>query len=311
MFDDLDGDRRGFLKCMAWAGTGALFAFQGGIGSSIGLDAALAAPAKRTAIQPFTFAQISDSHIGFNKPPNPDARATFREAIAKVKALPKRPDFVIHTGDVSQLSRDEEFDDAEQMLKAAGLPIFFVPGEHDMLDPDGGKAFLNRFGKGSMGAGWYSFDHRGVHFVALVNVADLKPGGMGNLGPTQLAWLKDDLAGRSSSTPIVVFAHIPLWTVYADWGWGTDDAAQALSYLKRFGSVTVLNGHIHQITQKVEGNIAFHTARSTAFPQPVGGEGPSPGPLKVPAEQLHSMLGITSATVIRGQAPIALVDATL
>jgi len=310
MLDDMDDDRRGFLKCMAWAGTGALFAFEGGIGSSIALDAAIAAP-HRSAIAPFTFAQISDSHIGFNKPPNADARATFREAIAKVKALPQRPDFVIHTGDVSQLSRDDQFDDAEQMLKELGLPVFFVPGEHDMLDPEGGKAFLNRFGKGSRGAGWYSFDHRGVHFVALVNVADLKPGGMGNLGAAQLAWLKDDLAGRPSSQPIVVFAHIPLWTVYADWGWGTDDATQALKLLARFGSVTILNGHIHQITQKVEGRIAFHTARSTAFPQPAPGTAPSPGPLKVPPEQLHSMLGITDALFVRGHDRIALIDSTL
>jgi hypothetical protein len=312
MFDDeLDGSRRGFLKCMAWAGTGSLFAFNGGIGSSMGLERALAAPLLRTASKPFTFVQLSDSHIGFNKPPNADARATFREAIAKVNALPVRPDFIIHTGDVSQLSRDEEFDDAEQMLKAAGLPIFFVPGEHDMLDPDGGKAFLNRFGKGSMGAGWYSFNHRGVHFVALVNVADLKPGGMGNIGAEQLKWLKADLAGHSSSTPIVVFAHIPLWLVYADWGWGTDDAAEALKLLARFGSVTVLNGHIHQIAQKVEGRIAFHTARSTAFPQPAPGTAPSPGPLKVPADQLHDMLGITDAMFVRGHDRIALIDSTL
>ena len=311
MTDDLDDDRRGFLKCMAWAGTGALFAFDGGIGSSIGLDAALAAPAHRPPVAPFTFVQVSDSHLGFNKPANPDARATFREAIAKVQALSVKPDFIIHTGDISQLSRDDQFDDADQMLKATGLPVFFVPGAHDMLDPDGGKAFLDRFGKGSRGAGWYSFDHRGVHFIALVNVADLKPGGMGNLGPEQLKWLKDDLAGRSSSTPIVVFAHIPLWTVYAEWGWGTDDAAQALKLLARFGSVTVLNGHIHQITQKVEGRIAFHTARSTAFPQPAPGTAPSPGPLKVPAEQLHSMLGITDALLVRGHDRIALIDSTL
>ena len=310
MLDDHNDDRRGFLKCMAWAGTGALFAFNGGIGSSIGLDAAIAAP-RKMVLAPFSFVQVSDSHIGFNKPPNADARATFREAIAKVKALPTRPDFIIHTGDVSQLSRDEEFDDAEQMLKEAGLPVFFVPGEHDMLDPEGGKAFLNRFGKGSQGAGWYSFDHRGVHFVALVNVADLKPGGMGNLGAEQLKWLKDDLAGRPSSQPIVVFAHIPLWTVYAEWGWGTGDAAEALKLLARFGSVTVLNGHIHQITQKVEGRIAFHTARSTAFPQPVAGTAPSPGPLKVPAEQLRSMLGITDALFVRGHDRIALIDSTL
>ncbi len=311
MLDDHDGDRRGFLKCMAWAGTGALFAFNGGIAGSIALDSAIARPAPRSGTQPFSFVQLSDSHIGFNKPPNADARATFREAIAKVKALPNRPDFIIHTGDVSQLSRDEEFDDAEQMLKDTGLPVFFVPGEHDMLDPDGGKAFLNRFGKGSKGAGWYSFDHRGVHFVALVNVADLKPGGMGNLGAEQLKWLRADLAGRPSSTPIVVFAHIPLWTVYADWGWGTDDAAEALKLLARFGSVTVLNGHIHQITQKVEGRVAFHTARSTAFPQPAPGTAPSPGPLKVPPEQLHGMLGITDATFVRGSQPIALIDSTL
>jgi len=308
--EEMDGDRRGFLKCMAWAGTGALFAINGGIGSSIGLDAALAAP-RRMAPAPFTFVQLSDSHIGFNKPPNADARATFREAIAKVKALPQQPDFVIHTGDVSQLSRDDEFDDADQMLKELGLPVFFVPGEHDMLDPDGGKAFLKRFGKGTNGAGWYSFDHRGVHFIALVNVADLKPGGMGNLGAEQLKWLKADLAGRPSSTPIVVFAHIPLWTVYADWGWGTDDAAEALKVLARFGSVTVLNGHIHQITQKLEGRIAFHTARSTAFPQPAPGTAPSPGPLKVPPQQLHDMLGITDALFVRGHDRIALIDSTL
>ena len=311
MLDDADGDRRGFLKCMAWAGTGALFAFNGGLATSIGLESAVAAPLGDKGTQPFTFVQLSDSHIGFNKPPNADARATFREAIAKVKALAQRPDFIIHTGDVSQLSRDDEFDDADQMLKEIGLPVFFVPGEHDMLDPDGGKAFLSRFGKGSRGAGWYSFDHRGVHFIALVNVADLKPGGMGNLGAEQLKWLAADLGGRSSSTPIIVFAHIPLWTVYADWGWGTDDAAQALALLARFGSVTVLNGHIHQITQKVEGRIAFHTARSTAFPQPAPGTAASPGPLKVPPERLRDMLGITDALFVRGHDRIALIDSTL
>jgi hypothetical protein len=311
MLDDFDDSRRDFLRCMAWAGTGALFAFDGGIGSSMGLDAALAAQVGPVPTQPFTFVQLSDSHIGFEKPPNADARATFRDAIAKVQALPVRPDFIIHTGDVSQLSRDDEFDDADQMLKASGLPVFFVPGEHDMLDPEGGKAFLRRFGKGTRGAGWYSFDHRGVHFVGLVNVADLKPGGMGNLGAEQLGWLAADLAGRSSSTPIVVFAHIPLWTVYAQWGWGTDDAAEALRLLARFGSVTILNGHIHQVAQKVEGRIAFHTARSTAFPQPAPGTAESPGPLKVPSEQLRSMLGITDAMFVRGHERIALVDSTL
>jgi 3',5'-cyclic-AMP phosphodiesterase len=306
--DETDNDRRDFLKCMAWAGTGALFTVSGGLSSSIGLDRALAAvPSARS----FQFVQLSDSHVGFAKPANPDARATFREAVTKVLALPQKPDFIIHTGDVSQLSRDSEFDDAEQILRETGMQVFFVPGEHDMLDPDGGEAFLNRFGKGTRGAGWYSFDHGGVHFVGLVNVADLKPGGMGNLGAEQLKWLKGDLARFGSSTPIVVFAHIPLWTVYADWGWGTDDSEQALRLLRRFGSVTVLNGHIHQITQKVEGRIAFHTARSTAFPQPAPGTAAGPGPLTVPAERLHDMLGVTSATFIRGDERIALIDSTL
>jgi len=306
--DETLDSRRDFLKCMAWAGTGALFAVAGGLPTSLGLDAALAAePTPAT----FSFLQISDSHIGFAKPANPDARATFRQAVAKIVALPTKPDFIIHTGDVSQLSRDEEFDDAQQILRETGIETFFIPGEHDMLDDNGGKAFLDRFGKGTRGAGWYSFDHRGVHFIALVNVADLKPGGMGNLGAAQLAWLKADLAGRPSSTPIVVFAHIPLWTVYADWGWGTDDSDQALRLLARFGSVTVLNGHIHQITQKVEGHIAFHTARSTAFPQPAPGTAPSPGPLAVPPDKLRDMLGITSASFVRGDQRIALIDSTL
>ena len=306
--DEGGHDRRGFLRCMAWAGTGALWTVSGGLASSISLDRALAGPAR---VKGFTFLQLSDSHVGFAKPANPDARATYREAVAKVIAMPVKPDFIIHTGDISQLSRDQEFDDADQIIKEAGLPVFHVPGEHDMLDDENGKAYLSRYGQGSLGAGWYSFDHRGVHFVALVNVVNLKAGGMGALGADQLEWLRKDLAGRPSSTPIVVFAHIPLWTVYADWGWGTDDAAQALTYLKPFGSVTVLNGHIHQITRKVEGNIVFHTARSTAFPQPVGGTAPSPGPLKAPAGQLRSMLGITTATFVRGREPIALVDATL
>ncbi len=301
-------DRRGFLRCMAWAGTGALWTVAGGVASSVGLEQALAASPQSAT---FSFLQLSDSHVGFAKPANPDARATYREAVAKIAALPSRPDFIIHTGDITQLSKDQEFADADDIVRGAGLEVFYVPGEHDMLDEGGGKAFLARYGQGTRGAGWYSFDHRGVHFVALVNVANLRPGGMGDLGADQLAWLADDLAGRRASTPIVVFAHIPLWTVYAEWGWGTDDAAQALSLLRRFASVTVLNGHIHQIMQKVEGRVAFHTARSTAFPQPAPGAAPSPGPMKVPEGQLRDVLGITEAAFVRGNSRIALVDSTL
>ncbi len=305
---DKSTDRRDALRCMAWAGTGALWAMSGGVASSTMLGGS---GAGANAVPSFTFLQLSDSHVGFAKPANPDARATYREAVSKVIAMPEKPDFIIHTGDITQLSRDDEFDDADQILKETGIQTFHVPGEHDMLDEGNGKAFLARYGNGSKGAGWFSFDHKGVHFVGLVNVADLKPGGAGRLGAEQIGWLAKDLAGHASSTPIVIFAHIPLWMLYAEWGWGTDDAAQALTHLRRFGSVTILNGHIHQIAQKVEGNMIFHTARSTAFPQPMPGTAPSPGPQVVPAGQLRGLLGITEATFKRGEHQIALVDTML
>ena len=305
--EGLEVDRRGALECMIWAGTGVLWALSGGVPKSVGLlGEALAAEASG-----FTFLQISDSHIGFNKPANPDALGTLREAIAKVKAVKSKPAFMIHTGDITHLSKPDEFDSAAQLIGESGLNVHYGPGEHDFIDEGLGKLYLERYGKGTKGQGWYSFDDHGVHFIGLNNVVDLKAGGLGRLGPEQLAWLADDIKGKSNSTPIVVFAHIPLWTVYADWGWGTDDGLQALDMLKRFGSVTVLNGHIHQIVQKVEGNMTFHTARSTAFPQPAPGTAPSPGPMTVPAEQLRSMLGITSVDVRFGNKPLAVTDTTL
>jgi 3',5'-cyclic AMP phosphodiesterase CpdA len=297
---------------MGWAGTGLVWTMSGGVAGSTLLAAG---PAAARGAKPFTFVQVSDSHIGFNKDPNPDARATFREAVAHIRAMPQKPAFILHTGDVSHLSKPEEFDDADQILKEAGLPVLHIPGEHDVLDEGHGQAFLDRYGHdapaGILGDGWYSFDHSGVHFVALVNVRELKAGGMGHLGDPQLAWLKDDLAGRAASTPIVVLTHIPLWTDYADWGWGTDDSAQALALLSRCGSVTVLNGHIHQVLQKVEGHVTFHTARSTAFPQPAPGEAASPGPLKVPAGQLRSVLGVRTVSLVRSGQPLAVVDTAL
>jgi 3',5'-cyclic-AMP phosphodiesterase len=311
MIEDQPGgmDRRRLLsRCASWAGAGALYTLSGGIATSISLDAAIAGSPRRGKTRPFTFLQISDTHIGFDKPANPDARGTAIEAIEKIKALPYRPDLIIHTGDITHLSTDAQFDDAGQILSGLGSQVFYVPGEHDFLDEGQGKAFLARHGRGTLGTGWHSFDHSGVHFIALNNVANLKPGGMAHLGEDQLDWLRQDLARLSSSTPIVVFAHIPLWTVYEAWGWGTDDSAPALALLARFGSVTILNGHIHQIMQKVEGNLSFHSARSTAYPQPVPGAAPSPGPLKVPAEQLPTMLGIRTARFLRGDQPIALID---
>jgi hypothetical protein len=302
-------NRRGVLECMLWAGTGVLWTVSGGVprSSMLGISEANAAASG------FTFLQISDSHIGFNKPANPNVLATLDEAIVKIGALPQKPAFMIHTGDITHLSKPAEFDDADQAIGKAKLETFFVPGEHDIIDEQQGKAYLERYGKRTQakGTGWYSFDQNGVHFVGLVNVADLKGGGMGSLGTEQLAWLADDLKGKSASTPVVLFAHIPLWTVSAEWGWGTEDSAQALGLVKRFGSVTVLNGHIHQVMQKVEGAVTFHTARSTAFPQPAPGTAPSPGPMKVPDDKLRSVLGIASVVVKSGTQPLAITDSAL
>ncbi|HEV3457935.1 MAG TPA: metallophosphoesterase [Thermoanaerobaculia bacterium] len=303
-------DRRGFLKCMAWAGTGTFCVLQGGILESYALGST-AEIAKAAAKGDLSFVQISDSHMGFNKPANPDVAATLKAAVDKINALPAAPEFLLHTGDISHLTKPEEFDAVDQILKGASAKdVFFVPGEHDVLDDDG-KSYLERYGKGSKGSGWRSFDKKGVHFIGLVNVMNLKQGGLGSLGREQLEWLEDDVKHLQASTPIVVFAHIPLWTVYPDWGWGTDDGAQALAYLKRFGSVTVLNGHIHQVMQKVEGNITFHTAMSTAFPQPQPGKAAGPGPMKVPAEQLRSLLGISDVNYVRGHHSLAVVDSAL
>jgi 3',5'-cyclic-AMP phosphodiesterase len=305
-------DRRGFLKCMAWAGTGMLWTISGGVLSSTALGRVGSVDAD-VAKGALFFVQISDSHIGFSKAANQDVTATLREAIDRINALPRQPAFLLHTGDISQLSRPDEFDTAQQVIGTARTTtgrVFYVPGEHDVLG-DNGTAYLRRYGKGATGGGWYSFDYQGVHFVALVNVLDLKPGGLGNLGREQLEWLQRDVKHLPSSTPIVVFAHVPLWSVYPQWGWGTDDGAQALAALRRFGSVTVLNGHIHQVVQKIEGHVRFHTAMSTAFPQPAPATAPSPGPMTVPAEQLRSFLGLTSVTVVPRQHSLALVDSTL
>jgi len=303
-------DRRGFLKCMAWAGTGALCVLQGGVLKSYSLSRLPELAGKESSGE-LSFVQISDSHMGFNKPANPDVAGTLRAAVDKINALSKEPEFILHTGDVSHLSKPEEFDTVEQILKSAKpKDIFYVPGEHDVLNDDG-KQLLERFAKGGNGAGWYSFDKKGAHFIGLVNVMNLKAGGLGTLGEEQLEWLEKDVKRMKHSTPIVVFAHIPLWSVYPEWGWGTNDSERALSYLKKFGSVTVLNGHIHQTMQKIEGNVTFHTAASTAFPQPQPGKADSPGPMKVPAEQLKSVLGITNVNSVQGQHALAVVDSTL
>lgn len=299
-----DLDRRQVLSCMAWAGTGVVWTMAGGVPASRLIGSA------RAAESGFSFVQLSDSHIGFAKPANPDVRATFDVAIDRVLAMPGDPAFVIHTGDVTHSAKPAEFDEALEMIKRTKREVHYSPGEHDIVDAATHASWLDRFGKGA-GGGWYAFDHGGVHFVSLVNVVELKTKGLGSLGAEQLAWLADDLGGRSASTPIVVFCHIPLWTIAPDWGWGTEDSAQALALLARFGSVTVLNGHIHQLMQKVEGNVAFHTARSSAFPQPAPGTAPSPGPKLVPAGELRKLLGVREVAYVPTPTSLAVTDSDL
>lgn len=303
--------RRQALKCMAFGGAGTLFALAGGVLTPTALASVAADPKSAARLGRPLFVQISDTHIGFNKEANPDVAATLSRTIELVNGLPAQPELLIHTGDITHLSKPAEFDLAQQLFsQLRTTEMHTVPGEHDTSDATVTEYF-NRFGKASDNRGYYSFDHAGVHFVALINVLEFKPGGLGTLGPTQLAWVAEDLKGRSASTPIVVFAHMPLWTIYEPWGWGTGDAPQLMEQLRRFGSVTVLNGHIHQIVQKVEGNVTFHTARSTAYPQPAAGVGAGPGPLKVPPEQLAGMLGVTSVSVVKHPRSLALSDASL
>jgi hypothetical protein len=299
--------RREALACAGWIGAGVVWTVVAGEPRTIGmLGSAQAAEATG-----FTFVQLSDSHIGFKAGPYQDTPGTLQAAVDEVKALPIRPAFMLHTGDITHLAKVGEFDAAEQINAGAGLDIHYVPGEHDMLDP-GKKLYLARHGKGTKGDGWYSFDDHGVHFIGLSNVLHNGSDGQWLLGADQIAWLADDLRAVSSSTPIVVFAHVPLWTIYARWGWGTGDAAQAIALLRRFGSATLLNGHIHQIIQKTEGHIVFHTARSTAFPQPAPGAAPNEGPmLKLPAGEIGKHLGVTTATVRSSVSRLALIDSTL
>jgi hypothetical protein len=302
-------DRRGMLKCMAWVGTGLVWSVTGGMASSRVFGQAPAA--KPT----FSFVQISDSHLGFSRDPNKDVAATLKQTIAGINMLPEQPAFVLHTGDLTHLAKPGEFDAVAELLKEVKAgKVLYVPGEHD-FDGDGNKEYLKRYGKDTKGSGWYSFDYQGVHFIGLVNVANAKSGsgdgGLGLIGKDQLEWLEKDVAGLKDSTPVVVFAHVPLWTVYEKWGWGTRDAEQALKTLKRFGSLTVLNGHIHQILQKVEGTVTFHSARSTAFPQSEPGKG-TPGPIRdLPADRLKAALGLSAVSYVENRGSLAIVDYAL
>ena len=310
--DESRPSRRAALKCLsAWSATAVVWTVSGGVPSALGATntSGIAQPDGGD----LTFVQISDTHIGFKRDANPDVVGSLRRAIADIHGLPKTPAFVVHTGDVSHLSKAEEFGSARDLLREIRVDrVHTVPGEHDTID-DGVTGYLRFFDHDGNGRAWYSFDQNGVHFVGLTNTLNFKAGTMAALGDEQLAWLKADLAGRASSAPIVVLAHIPMWTIWEPWGWGTSDSAQAMALLRRFGSVTVLNGHIHQVLQKVEGNISLHTAMSLAYPLPTPGQAGigEPGPVKVAAGDLGKLLGIRQVSVVRGNNALALVDRPL
>ncbi len=301
-------DRRGFLECAAWAGAGLVWTAAGGVVSSRLITAADAAETPAG----FRFVQISDTHVGFTGQANKDAAATLQQVVTRINALDPAPAFVLHTGDLTHGQKAGAFDTVSEILKGVRAErIVYVPGEHDVF-LDGGKEYLARHGAGTVnGRGWQSFDYHGVHFVGLVNVLKYKGEGVGALGEEQIEWLEKDLAGLGDSTPVVVFAHVPLWAVYPQWGWTTEDAGRALGYLRRFGSVTVLNGHIHQVLQKVEGTVRFHTAMSTAFPQPAPGSAPAPGPMKMPETEARRLLGLRDVSFVATGRPLAVVDSTL
>jgi 3',5'-cyclic AMP phosphodiesterase CpdA len=298
-------DRRSFLRHAGWAGAAVAVAVTGGVVTTDLLRGGKSGPMTAD----FRFVQISDSHLGFTGKANPDVTKTFQQSIDLINALPDRPDFVIHTGDVTHFSTLDQLHQAKQMMGTLRTgQVLVLPGEHDAVD-DGGQKYLQVFGAGTTGTGWYSFDHNEVHFIALVNTTGAQV--LGHFGTDQLNWLRRDVAHLSSETPIVVFGHIPMFEMYTPWGWGTDDAPQAFSYLRRFGSVTVLNGHVHQVVSKTEGNVTFHTCAPTAYPLPHPGEAPAPNPVTLPAAQLRQVLGIRDAGYAARTRGLKLVDEVL
>jgi 3',5'-cyclic AMP phosphodiesterase CpdA len=284
--------RADFVKHVAWTGAGIAWV----LGSDGVLRAADAAQGQ------FSFVQISDSHIGYMGPANADVRATLQDAVTAINALPVQPAFVIHTGDVTHLSKATEFDDARQILGTLRAPLLTIPGEHDVIGAEGPQRFAAAFArKDAAGRGWSSWDQGGVHFVALINVGEGET--MGQLGDDQIAWLENDLRAQKAQTPIVVFGHVPLFAVAPEWGWTTKDGTRAIALLQRFSAVTVLNGHIHQIVEHREGAIRFATARATAWPQAAPGTvGAKPGPLAVAPGSLLGVLGYR--TVELASAPV-------
>ncbi|MBR8836747.1 MAG: metallophosphoesterase [Stigonema ocellatum SAG 48.90 = DSM 106950] len=290
--------RRNFINHIGWTGLGFLWVIgENGLLTSckIGDNAQ-----KNLNSSALSFVQISDTHIGFHKPANEDVIATLQKAINAINSLPTPPAFVIHTGDITHLSKPAEFDQAKQILSQLKTQLFTLPGEHDTIG-DRGKAYSQAFSQRETKEGLQSWDHSGVHFVSLTNVLDFGETGKGKLGQAQLDLLARDLAAQKRDTPLVVFSHIPLYDLYPKWGWATEDSAHALSLLSQFSSVTVLNGHIHQVIHHSEGNIRFSTAASTAYPLPSPGNGEQPSPVKLPAGQLLTALGFRTVEFSPGQ----------
>jgi Icc protein len=282
--------RKDFIEHVSWTGAGIAWTL-----SASGL---MTAGAEARAATGLTFVQISDSHIGFTRPENPDVTGTLQKTIDDINAMPVQPAFVVHTGDLTHLSKPAQFDTVKTMLGTLKAPVVVMPGEHDVIgSPD---AYNAAFGTKEAPDGWHSFDRNGVHFVVLVNVFNFEIDG--KLGADQLDWVKKDLAAQKTSTPIVVFGHVPLYALFPQWGWTTEDGAAVLAQLQRFDAVTVLNGHIHQIIQHTEGNIRFATAASTAYPQPAPGTADKPGPLLVPAPALLGVIGYRSIELASGPA---------
>jgi 3',5'-cyclic AMP phosphodiesterase CpdA len=298
--------RRKLLRHTAWFGSAVVLTIAGGEVISHIAGSGATPPADATALR---FVQVSDSHLGFTGPANPQVEASFARAIAQINALPYEPAFVIHSGDLTHLATSAQFDQVKQMM--GGLRtghVLTVPGEHDSID-DAGQKYRAAFGAGTAGDGWFSFDQQGVHFIGLVNTLSLEK--LGHLGTDQLDFVRKDVAQLTSDTPIVVFSHIPLFAMYPAWGWGTDDAVQLLSYLRRFSSVTCLNGHVHQLFTKTEGNVTFHSATTTAYPLPKPGTAPAPAPVTLPAGQLRDALGIREVSFQSGLHNLAVKDTRL
>ncbi|WP_349263695.1 metallophosphoesterase family protein [Actinocrinis sp.] len=301
--------RRQLARHAGWFGAAVVLTVTGGEVISHVVDGRNGGGAAGGDANALRFVQISDSHIGFTGAANTDVTASFSRALADINALSFRPDFVMHTGDLTHTSTVAQFDQVDQMLSGlrAGR-VFTVPGEHDSVG-DAGRAYRQIFGHNTVGEGWYSFDTHGVHFIALVNTLSLEK--LGHLGADQIDFVRKDVAGLSSDTPIVLFSHIPLFAMYPQWGWSTDDALQVLSLLKRFASVTALNGHVHQLFSRVEGNVTFHSATTTAYPLPKPGTAAAPTPQVLPARGLQAALGIRTVDYQQGGTGLAVTDRTL